>query len=262
MPLDEQGNLVDQTPEASAATAGSGSIAPPGYGEHVLDQLYEDVDVNGFQTPAVHSGVNSPYYSQSRAGSTENLNGLVSGDGITAAALSSRLQTVSLDQSQRNSSFNSISSVTYTTPNPSGPASQSQSSPLTRSSSEEDSGQSGRTSPEHIDFPDLCELNKVPSYATAVRTPARSRVNSGGVALPDYQTALSAPGTPAVPDTPVSDPLSTILEVVSSRSSDRLVTPRTVWPRGMTMDTGSGLYRIHSNESDERRRLHLIQARG
>lgn len=65
MPLDEEGNLVDQSPTTPNNERELSTIAPPGYGEHVLDQLYEDVDVSGFQTPGFQSGVSSPFYAQS-----------------------------------------------------------------------------------------------------------------------------------------------------------------------------------------------------
>ena len=278
MPLDEQGNIVAQAPGSVASETEAGLIAPPGYGEHVLDQLYEGVDGSGFQTPAVQSGLSTPYFSHSRAGSAENLPTLTPGiatETITAAALSSRLQNVSLDASQRNTSFNSIGSLAASALSA---IARPGSSPMSRNNSDEGTAHSGRVSPEHIDFPELAVLNKVPSYATAVRTPARSRTYSGGVMLPDYQTALSAPGSPLATEVPTPDPLSTIDEgslsenfgsrVRSSSSSSSSAglsvaearTPRTSWPQAPSRNLT--LLRSHSGDMDERRRLHLIQARG
>ncbi|KAH0601539.1 hypothetical protein MHUMG1_00416 [Metarhizium humberi] len=79
------------------------------------------------------------------------------------------------------------------------------------SNSEED--RSGRNSTEHVDLDpaEFAELNRVPSYATAVRTPAWSRTQPAAGLVPDYQTALHAPRTPPATDiTP--EPLSTISE--------------------------------------------------
>ncbi|KAK7415781.1 hypothetical protein QQZ08_012263 [Neonectria magnoliae] len=219
MPLDEQGNLVDQSPSTPAEQI-LGTMAPPGYGEHVLDQLYEDVDMSGFQTPGIQSGVSSPFYAQSRSGSSDNLAAaLTHSRPVAPAALSSRLADVSLDPSQRNSSYTSIGSASgfvspTSAPHGAAPRSEPQSGALTRSNSGGDD--SSRNSAEHVDLDHLdpsefFELNKVPSYQTAVRTPARSRAQSGSLALPDYQTALSAPRTPPAADI-VADPLGTISE--------------------------------------------------
>ncbi|RSL62499.1 hypothetical protein CEP54_005702 [Fusarium duplospermum] len=215
MPLDEEGNLVDQSPSETTEQE-LRTIAPPGYGEHVLDQLYEDVDINGFQTPGFQSGVNSPFYAQSRSGSAENLAAALSHSRpVAPAALSSRLADVSLDPSQRNSSYTSIGSSGFmsptSAPHAAAPRSEPASAALTRSNSAGDD--SSRNSSEHVDLDvsDLTELNKVPSYQTAVKTPARSRSGTGDVVLPDYQTALSAPRTPPATDHP-ADPLGTISE--------------------------------------------------
>lgn len=91
------------------------------------------------------------------------------------------------------------------------PRSEPASAALTRSNSAGDD--SSRNSAEHVDFDpsEFQELNKVPSYQTAVRTPARSRAGTGDFSLPDYQTALSAPRTPPAIDN-LADPLGTISE--------------------------------------------------
>jgi arrestin-related trafficking adapter 4/5/7 len=258
MPFDDEGNLVNQSPDAVATESNGGAVAPPGYGEHVLDQLFAGVDMSGFQTPAVQSGLNTPYYpySHSRAGSVENLNGLAPGNAIAAAALSTRLHDVSLDSSQRNSSYNSLGSLSV----PSRSGSRPQSTILTRSNSRDD--RSGRSSPEHLEVPELSELNKVPSYATAVRTPARLRAFvSDGVVLPDYESA-TAPGTPTGSDT--SDPLSTIREAPTNITLNRSESahsaeprPRSTRPRPVSISS----FVLQRFDSSERRRLSWIQVR-
>ena len=216
MPFDDQGNLVDQSPN-TPVERDNGTIAPPGYGEHVLDQLYEDVDPSGFQTPGIQSGLSSPFYAQSRAGSSENLAaGITHSIPVAPAALVSRLEDMSLDASDRNISFGSVTSASgFASPTAHGPAPRSEphSGTLTRSNSQEESG-SSRNSAEHVDLDpaEFSELNKVPSYQTAVRTPARSRAQTGNdMPLPDYQTAVSAPRTPPALDN-LGDPLTTISE--------------------------------------------------
>ncbi|UNI22652.1 hypothetical protein JDV02_008518 [Purpureocillium takamizusanense] len=210
VPFDEHGNLINQAPGAPSLDQESGAIAPPGYGEHVLDQLYEDVDTAGFQTPGmqtpgIQSGVSSPFYAHSRTGSADNLAAMTHSAPIAPAALSSRLADVSLDSSHRNSSWTSMHSASgRVSPtfglHGSGPRSEPHSANLTRSNSEEDN--SARNSVEHVDVDaaELAELNRVPSYATAVRTPARSQTQTTTGPVPDYLTALSAPRTPPATD--------------------------------------------------------------
>ncbi|KAG5929925.1 hypothetical protein E4U42_003986 [Claviceps africana] len=221
IPFDEQGNMINQTQNGAAPTSETAAIAPPGYGEHVLDQLYEDVDITGFQTPAMQSGVSSPFYAQSRSGSTENLALLGHSALIAPAALSSRLADVSLDPSRRNRSYASMPSqspsgrlsptwIPYGSYG-SGSRSEPPSTSLTRTNSLED--HSERHSTEHVDVDsaELAELNRVPSYATAVRTPARFGAQPTAGLVPDYQTALSAPRTPPATDLNV-EPLASISE--------------------------------------------------
>ncbi|KAJ8111186.1 hypothetical protein ONZ43_g5681 [Nemania bipapillata] len=92
MPLDDDGNLVTQLPGMAGGEAldEHRNMAPPGYGQHVLDQLYDDVDTSGIMTPGVHSGLSTPFYGHSRAGSSENLAAIAHAAAITPAALSSR----------------------------------------------------------------------------------------------------------------------------------------------------------------------------
>lgn len=263
MPFDDQGNLVDQSP--STPTEELGTIAPPGYGEHVLDQLYEDVDTSGFMTPGgvltpnVQSGLNSPFYAQSRSGSSENLAGAITHSRpVAPAALVSRLEDmslVSLDPSDRTGSYQSVTSVSgFMSPSAgygTAPRSEPQSTTLTRSNSAED-GSSSRNSSEHgdLDPAEFMELNKVPSYQTAVRTPARSRAPSGIVPLPDYQTALSAPRTPPASDMP--DPLMTISEEhPEDYGAHHVSRPTSLFRRSYT-DEGAIHRRLH----------HLVHATG
>lgn len=243
LPLDDEGNLVEP---ASGGPAGvevdHGAIAPPGYGEHVLDQLYDEMDVTGFQTPAIQSGVSSPFYIQSRAGSSENLASMINGAVVSPAALSSRLANVSLDPTQRNATFSSLTHAA-------APRSEPNSTALTRSNSGEDSaGPSGRHSPEHIhiDESEFAELNKVPSYSTAVRSPVVARTPAETYRLPDYQTALSAPRTP--PATDAHPEMTGILTESQAGSTERPTRQR---PSRQVSEDAAG-----------ERRIHVIQARG
>lgn len=271
MPLTSDGRLVDQTP-LSTQTADIVQHAPPLYGEHILDQLYADVDQSGIMTPAPQSGMNTPFnHSLSRAGSHENLASLNEpshpNGAVPAAVLSSRLQ--SLNMSSRNNSFRRLQnggSGTNTpqaqvphsdggyfdndhsaehSGNPSGP----NSNPLSRRTSEEDyhgTSQltSGQHSPEHIDFSDL---TKVPSYGTAIKTPIRGTSYSD--ALPNYDAAVSAPPSP---ERPFSNLTSTGVDSHPRRNplSSMGFTP--IHPPAP----------VNTGDQDERRRLHMLQIRG
>lgn len=158
--------------------------APPGYGQHVLDKLYDDVVFGGFQTPENVSGANSPYYQPSALASSEDLSAITataaanpSPEAVTAA-LASRLQRVTEARSRRNSV------VSLESERPTAEA-------LSRQLSNED--MPSPTSAEHDEVA-LETLNKVPSYATALRTPARPRsVYGGALVLPTYEDVEAGP---------------------------------------------------------------------
>jgi len=199
--INENGTLVDQSPAATQAPV---QHAPPNYGEHVLDQLYADMDTSGIMTPAVQSGMNTPFYSHSRGGSVDNLatennhspsgaqNGAPSPD-----ALSNRLQDLHMSSRttiSRNNSFRRLPE-NHSGGNTPHHHSGNQSTAQSRRASEEDDTRlaSGPSTPEHIDYADF---TKVPSYQTAVKTPV-PRTNPLDARLPDYETAISAPPSPA-----------------------------------------------------------------
>ncbi|KAI0378969.1 hypothetical protein F5Y04DRAFT_272257 [Hypomontagnella monticulosa] len=280
MPLDEEGNLVSQAPDGANEASNeseTSSMAPPGYGMHVLDQLYEDMEPSGIMTPGAHSGVNSPFYAQSRAGSTENISAMAQTVAVPPAALSSRLQNVSLDESRRNESYISTGSGSgATTPfnhpqdsEHTGDSSQPHSTQLSRQTSEEDhSSHAGghHTPPEHTEFLDLEQLSKVPSYATATRNPLpRSHSYSGSIGLPDYQTAMSAPTSPnrVVP----TDPLATITEAPPAETTATSDTRSRSSSGSRRSDRhsmgGFNFFPSHTavGGADGERRLRLIQGR-
>jgi len=73
LPFDDNNNMTTQN--SRAIDAGSlTAMAPPGYGDHRLDRLYNDVDPSGFQTPAgLASGLATPLVAISRNVSGDNL---------------------------------------------------------------------------------------------------------------------------------------------------------------------------------------------
>lgn len=235
MPLDEQGNLLAQEPTNGDAPADNNdpgaSLAPPGYGQHVLDQLYDDIDPSGIMTPpALQSGFSSPMYGMSRAGSHENLAMLGQTGAVAPAALSSRLQQHALDElnDNRHSGYFGAGRARSGTTTPhdmptEGEPSQSTSAELSRRTSEEEhtrapSGVQTPAEPEHNEFLSMAELSKVPSYSTATRTPLpRTPSYVASLGLPDYMTAMSNPSTPA-PQV-ISDPMGAIPEMTGSMAA-------------------------------------------
>jgi hypothetical protein len=250
MPLNAEGCLIDQTPQNLQAFDVT-SHAPPLYGEHILDQLYAGMDQPGLMTPAPESGMNTPFYSYSRSGSSENLTSLdeaVHPNGaVTPAALSSRLQN--LDITSRNSSFTRMNTVLNSgggTPHHEAASSDSpRQAPhitvLSRRTSEEDEHNSGfsnltsgQHTPEHIDYSELGDLSKVPSYSTAVRAPIPSSTSPAD--LPNYEAAVSVPSSP-------------VLSFGSPTSSE------------LNSPEGSRRRPIPVTDVEEMRRLHLLQRR-
>ena len=257
MPLNADGCLVDQTP-LSTQSADRGAHAPPLYGDHVLDQLYADMDQAGLMTPLPRSGGNTPFFAQSRAGSSENLvslNSAIEANGaVPPADLNQRLQDLNLNS--RNSSFllrmprgaNSGGNTPYERHHPEQEGGyfdsiNSSSQPLSRRVSEEEDHPvsnltSGQHTPEHRENdPALPDLSKVPSYATAVKAPVRGM--SYSAALPDYNTAVSTPSSPNRTFTYPSAPANP-------------APPRGVMDRGIHAPIG---------DSDAQRRLLLMRNR-
>lgn len=258
MPLDEAGNLVRQVPQGTS-TEEIGAIAPPSYSEHVLDQLYEDLELPGLQTPGTQSGVTSPTFGHSRSSSAENLTALaMTAMTITPAMLSSRLQGMPVDPSQRNGSWNSLSAGGSNSTGRSGGTTPYSAVDSANSSAPPSAPLSRQTSAERPAGCDLSlEINhNPPTYETAVKTPARPLDTAQALSLPDYRTAASsAPSSPGV-DVPSTDPIDAVVvpvvEPVSPSSRRSLVA-------GRRRQFSIGFW--HHGDSDDHRRLHLLQTR-
>jgi hypothetical protein len=164
------------------------------------------MDLTGIMTPAVQSGMNTPFYSHSRGGSIENLAGLhnYSPNGANGAngapspdALTNRLQNLHMSSRNPMSRNNSFRHLPENHSGGNTPHQQSggQSVVQSRRTSEEEGDRvlSSPPTPEHIDYADLA---KVPSYQTAVQAPPPRGI-SFDPTLPNYETAISAPPSPA-----------------------------------------------------------------
>lgn len=159
--------------------------APPTYGLHQLDELYNDIDPSGFMTPGgyhsiVNSGANTPFYAHSRSGSVDDLSSLdavANGGGASAAALEHRLQNLDMSYSDPPARFH-----------PQRHNSSGDSTPHTN-------GEQAYFDVTSANY-DMDALARTPSYNTAVRTPGRAPLVVDR-ALPTYEIATSRPGSPS-----------------------------------------------------------------
>ncbi|KAJ4376400.1 hypothetical protein N0V83_001683 [Neocucurbitaria cava] len=189
-PNEDQSVVVDNNIlNAQAIQDEVNQNAPPTYGLHQLDELYNDIDPSGFMTPGgyhsiMNSGANTPFYAHSRSGSAEDLASLDAvaqqpGGGASAAALEHRLQNLDMSHHDRPSRFQP-----------------------SRHHSSGDSTPAHNGEPSYFDLPaanyDMDALARTPSYNTALRTPI-SRTPGGVVDLdlPSYEIAMSRPGSPS-----------------------------------------------------------------
>ena len=212
--IDENNNLREQTTASSrrAADEFAAQQAPPLYGEHHFDQLYSELDPNGYRTPGPGSGPGTPFGALSRNISAENLasmNALTNTD-ISASALHSRL--TNLNASRFGSSLPSSNDLPHESPTEaqthpqsrqlnvhfdyfgpsSGSASHSPSSPEhSRRPSDEVEQEpipSGMATPFHPQYAEVETLSRVPSYSTAMRT----TVGGFDSNLPNYNSVMAS----------------------------------------------------------------------
>ncbi|KAL8920538.1 MAG: hypothetical protein Q9172_004465 [Xanthocarpia lactea] len=113
--------------------------APPKYGEHRSDTLYNDLDPSGYVTPAgALSGFSTPFNPQSRRGSADNLASLASAS-VPPIALQTRL----------NNLDNRISGLLARSSQPDSSFSDDPSVTPSWGTSEDESDHSG---PQHVEF--------------------------------------------------------------------------------------------------------------
>jgi len=265
--------------------------APPEYGRHQLDALYNDINTGGYMSRAP-SGSATPFYAQSRSGSSENLQSL---NGV--ADMHHSLSMAALDEShfapaqlrsrlanlQDQGSSRQIRAAPVAHHSPSGgntPAysgsyfaahfAQSQSGHASppHQSPAHSVPESRRTSGDgeephdddvpHMDDFDLGTLSRVPSYGAAVRTPGPFTPFTEGP--PSYMEATSRPPSPTLqlPQRPNAVHMRSGLSTPGSHSSTQTltgaVTPGSYAPNGLTP-----LTQLHPHEDN---RLRLLRARG
>ena len=213
LPLDENNELPNGSSQALTSAFFSNG-APPIYGEHRFDRLYSDLG-SGYATPAgIASGVGTPFASQSRRASAENLYsmGATTATGLTATALQSRLDTINGNETtqfvqdvQQASTFgnrpasvvNRQGSMEHDLPtigSQDGQASNEDTSQhgscqsSSRRVSDHGSLDSDISAPMHIESSPEA-MSKVPSYTTALQTLPRTPISE----VPPCYTSPSEP---------------------------------------------------------------------
>jgi hypothetical protein len=266
--------------------------APPEYGRHQLDALYNDINTGGYMSRAP-SGSATPFYAQSRSGSSENLQSLngvadmhhsqsmaaLGGDDghFAPAQLRSRLANL---QDQGSSRQIRAAPVAHHSPSggntpaytgsyfaahfaqsQSGHASPPQQSPAhSVPESRRASGDGEEPHDDdvpHMDDFDMGTLSRVPSYGAAVRTPGPFTPFTDGP--PSYMEATSRPPSPTLqlPQRPGAVHMRSGFSTPGSHSSTQTltgaVTPGSYAPNGLTP-----LTQLHPHEDN---RLRLLRAR-
>jgi len=216
VPIGEDSCLqMSPTVEQNAQMATDQNLeAPPTYGSHQLDMLYDELDASGLQTPGIRSttvsGWSTPLYAGSRNASHENLasmDAVANGTGAdspnggaSASALQARL--ASLQEQHTSRSQHHINRSGLNSPhNGVDDAHSGTSSRQSNSAhhSRRPSGQGNTYSINHDQY-DMDALARIPSYNTAVRTPAAQ--TPGTYQLPTYDVAVSRPPSPTLQDPP------------------------------------------------------------
>ncbi|KAI9826544.1 MAG: hypothetical protein M1832_006140 [Thelocarpon impressellum] len=221
--LDERNQISSPVGQAvQAHSALDPSSAPPLYGEHTFDQLWSDIDPSGYTTPVEGSSpVNSPG-ARSRNASYESLAALgapaLHDHGVMAAqALRQRLtdlhdpnatrQPRSLQEASQVIGNMSMTPISRTPDQDSrsraSPTGHGQGAPTRAGLTPPRLGSGERSPTAPAPDYDPATLSKVPSYQTAVRTPAGTPVRHD---LPDYAAAVGSAPVFAAPRSPPYSP--------------------------------------------------------
>lgn len=166
-------------------------------------------------------------------------------DYFDSNSLSSSLNQTRLSPYEQQGSYSGVQSGS-----PSQPGSNIMSR---RTSEEEDGHQSGARTPfPQYDHMEDLDLAKIPSYSTAVKTPA-PRTHRSSSALPTYDTVVREPTPPALAEPPTAH-LRSSARVPGSLSSS----PSDL---GLPSSRNAVPHRIVNTIQDEERRLRLLQQR-
>ena len=171
--------------------------APPLYGDHQYDQLCAGIDSSGYITPGP-SGANTPFYSMSRRGSSDNVTpiDIIPDNDLSVNTLRNRLHNIGLSNVRSHR-------INLSRSQPSGistPALEISNFDTPRNNSTSTTASSTSqpptpNDPEHIEY-NTEALCRVPSYNTAVQPSATHISLPCNNDLPNYQQATSTPPSP------------------------------------------------------------------
>ncbi|KAL8697979.1 MAG: hypothetical protein Q9201_006822 [Fulgogasparrea decipioides] len=204
LPLDENNNTVILGSQGTDPTA-LAVRAPPLYGEHRFDMLFSDLDPTGYMTPSEGmSGGGTPFNSQSRRGSADNLASLnTMTSSSVATALHGHLSNLQAEAGNRvapshratSSSGDDLSPGASrdlplgTTPLENPNLSDSQQDTNERSSrrTSDNGSETSIPRPQHFEYSPE-DMSRVPSYSTALRSHPQTPISE---VPPVYQPAIS-----------------------------------------------------------------------
>ena len=184
--------------DTNGSLLGELQAAPPNYGSHQLDPLYQDVEteLGGYQTP--FSGAATPRFTPSRRGSGENVAVTPNEPYQIPRELNARLKAIA-ENSQPTSASESQTmdaSSPGTSQRPSPGASRTNSvfdaSAISQLRNVAAAGE--RDSRENSAF-NMDELIRLPSFNTAQHAPLPRRHESD--APPTYEATISQPPSPS-----------------------------------------------------------------
>ncbi|KAI2359195.1 hypothetical protein LOY91_006852 [Ophidiomyces ophidiicola] len=137
LPIDENNNIIDQS-HNSVHTVDFylAQQAPPLYGEHRFDQLYGDMDPNGYFTPGTHNDPHHPHQQHPQQRRRRSL------PTDALPSIMGELELATTDGGSRRSSEDAAALSGLATPNP--------------------------------HFSEVEDLCRVPSYSTALRSSAKT----------------------------------------------------------------------------------------
>ena len=219
IPLGSDGTICEHGAQASGADVALDQGGPPMYGEHQYDQLYDSCRSGSITPFGNPSGVNTPFYAASQPASAENLNSMnqMTSTPLHPQALQSRLNDLgerrevpatraTLSRLGSEDDARTVGSETPELRDSLGPNHSSHtwaerrvqepSRQFRRSSTDEDPSSGARTPAPMPAYQHIEDLNRVPSYSTALQTPSRTPISAE---LPTYRAATSRPPSPPPP---------------------------------------------------------------
>ncbi|KAL8693074.1 MAG: hypothetical protein Q9218_002038 [Villophora microphyllina] len=176
LPIDENNDMV--LPDSGVVDPNDYAVGPPPvYGEHRFDTLFNGMEPSGYLTPAGQlSGANTPFNSQSRRGSADDLASLVgtTRTAVNLSTLQGRLSNLSNTRESHTDQPRRPISACHSDAPP-GPGQDGSEESHVDWQDRETVDQTSLPA-QHFEY-DPAELARVPSYATALRSHPQTPTN-------------------------------------------------------------------------------------